>query len=96
MKQMGIYPAQKMVFIKAGLRVWSRWGFFRREKGFSVRQGLRIRAQNIIFSKLQASWRCWAKSRATARVALLAALRASLGEVQSNYSVALLVALFLF
>ena len=96
MKKMGIFPARTAVFIKAGLRVWSRWGFFRREMGFSLKQGLGSRAQNIIFSKLQASSRCWAKSRATARVALLAALRASLGEVQSNYSVALLVGLFLF
>ena len=41
MKQMGIYPARKMVFIKAGLRVWSRWGFFRREMVVFIKGGVR-------------------------------------------------------
>ena len=43
-EKMGIHPARKVVFMKAGLRVWSEWAFFGRERWFSLRQGLGFEA----------------------------------------------------
>ena len=48
-EKMGIHPARKVVFMKAGLRVWSEWAFFGRERWFSLRQGLGFEAKIMIF-----------------------------------------------